>query len=63
MVRGLQSFLIYYSLIELHYILHTFALPFGLFSQPDLMLVRGDAVMAAAFDHVIACCSNYRLGA
>jgi hypothetical protein len=43
--------------------LHTFALPFGLFSQPDLMLVRGDAVMAAAFDYVTACCSNYRLGA
>jgi hypothetical protein len=34
--------------------LHTFALPFGLLSQPDLMLVRGDAVMAAAFDYVTA---------
>jgi hypothetical protein len=43
--------------------LHTFALPFGLFSQPDLMLVRDDAVMAAAFDHVTACGLNYRLGA
>jgi hypothetical protein len=27
------------------------------------MLVHGDAVSAAAFDHVTACCLNYRLGA
>jgi hypothetical protein len=49
----------------LNYItLHTFALPFGLFSQPDLILVRVMMLFRRLlFDHVTACCSNYHLEA
>jgi hypothetical protein len=49
MVDGLASFLIYCGLIVLTLYLHTSVLPFGSFGQPDLVLVRGDAVSSAAF--------------
>ena len=48
-----------YSLTELHNTLHTFALPFGSFSQPDIMLVRGDVVVVVVFYCVRAYCSNH----
>jgi hypothetical protein len=49
MVDGLASFLIYCGLIVLHYIYIPSVLPLGLLNQPDMVLVRGDAVSAAAF--------------